>query len=79
MTKDTRDALAISAFFAGYALVLAVLNRVPTFPKRIIRVPIDMNRLVFLRSQRERLISEENRGGIVNGIIDGITAATDGD
>ena len=63
MNRDTRDALLVSAFFLGYAFVLVILQRIPT-PKS----PLDMNRLTFLRTQRDRLISEENN---TVGITDG--------
>jgi hypothetical protein len=65
MSKDTRDALLVSAFFLGYAIVLAIINRVPV-PGPV----LDMSRLAFGRTQRERMIAEENRND---------TVAVDGD
>lgn len=55
---DVIDALLISAFFAGYALVLAIAKRVPR------SIPtLDSNRLQFFRGIRDALIEQENNAG----------------
>lgn len=58
MTKDVRDALLVGAFFLGYAIVLAVINR-----PIVRRVPLDLSRLQFGRTRRDDMIAEEMMSG----------------
>ena len=57
--RDVLDALLISGFFLGYAMVLAIARRVPR-PAAI----FDSNRLAFMRTQRDKLIDQENMSEI---------------
>jgi hypothetical protein len=54
MTKDVRDALLVAGFFIGYALVLALRELPPP-----VLPSLDLHKLEFGRSIRDRLIAEE--------------------
>jgi hypothetical protein len=53
--RDVLDALLISGFFLGYAMVLAIARRAPR-PA----TSIDFKRLTFMRDLRGKLIEQEN-------------------
>lgn len=61
--RDVIDALLISGFFLGYAMVLAIARRVPR-PS----TPVDFKRLTFMRDLRGKLIDQENMESVPDAI-----------